>query len=292
MSDLHRKPTLVLGASGHIGKHVVEGLLLHGLPVRATARHPQPGQFPAGVEVRAADLTDPASLVPAFHGAGQAFLYAHRRGVHDLIAAATAAGLRRIVLLSSGSVLHATSRGNPITEAHRDIEDAFANAPALTVIPIRPLVLATNALAWAQAIRTNRAVSLYQPDAVTAPIHERDVAAVAVAALTGKDQTTGLLTGPAPISQRDQIAAISAATAQDITVTALTRHEALTRYSRIMPAEQAQAVLRFLDDAAAGHSPTTSTTARILQRPALPFTTWATDHATDFTPDHGRHVSA
>jgi uncharacterized protein YbjT (DUF2867 family) len=285
MSELDRKPTLVMGARGSIGQHVLDELIARGVPVRASARHPRPGQFPAGVEVHAADLTDPATLVPAFHGVGRAFLYAHRHGVRDLISVASAAGVRRIVLVSSGSVIHPTSKGNAITEAHREVEQAFADAPALTVIPIRPLVLATNALGWARAIRTDGAVSLYQPDAVTAPIHERDVAAVAVAALTGNDDTTGLLTGPAPISQRDQVAAIGAATARDIAVTALTREDALTRYSHFMPAQEAEAVLRFLDDAAAGNSPATSTVARILRRPALPFATWATDHAADFTPD-------
>jgi uncharacterized protein YbjT (DUF2867 family) len=63
-------------------------------------------------------------------------------------------------------------------------------------------------------------VPLYRPDALAAPIHERDIAAVAVAALTGNDATTGLLTGPARMNQRDQVAAISAVIGTDLTVTA------------------------------------------------------------------------
>ena len=49
-----------------------------------------------------------------------------------------------------------------------------------------------------------------------------------------------------------------------------------------MPTEQAEAVLRFLDDAAAGNSPATDAVERILGRPATPFDIWAAEHAVDF----------
>jgi uncharacterized protein YbjT (DUF2867 family) len=273
---------LVMGARGSVGSHVLAELIARGVRVRASARRPQPGQFPDGVDVRAADLTDPASLAPAFDGIERVFLYANHQGVRGVIDTARAAGVQRIVLMSSGSVVHPTSRGNAITEAHRDIEETFTAATDLTVIPIRPLVLASNALFWAGQIRAADTVALYQPDALTAPIHERDIAAVVVAALTGNDHTTDLLTGPARLSQRDQVTAIAAATGSPITVNALTRRAALIRFSRFMPTEEAEAVLRFLDDAAAGNSPATDGVERILGRPAIPFDIWAAEHTGDF----------
>jgi uncharacterized protein YbjT (DUF2867 family) len=282
MANLASKLTLVMGARGSVGKLVLDDLVGRGVPVRASARRPEPGQFPDGVDVYAADLTDPASLVPAFDGVDRVFLYANHQGVQDVVKTAQSAGVHRIVLMSSGSVIHPTSKGNPITEDHREVEEAFAAAHELTVIPIRPLVLATNTLGWAYPIKASGAVPLYQPDAMTAPIHERDIAAVAVAALTGNDATTGLLTGPARMSQRDQVAAIGAAIGKDLTVSPLTRDDALARFSRFMPTEEAEAVLRFFDDAAAGNSPATGAVEQILGRPALSFDTWATDHATDF----------
>ena len=282
MADFVSKPTLVMGARGSVGKHVLDELVSRGIPLRASARRPQPGQFPDGVDVYAADLTDPASLAPAFDGVERVFLYANHQGVADVVKTAQSAGVRRIVLMSSGSVIHPTSKGNPITEEHREVEEAFAAAPDLTVIPIRPLVLATNTLGWAYPIKASGAVPLYQPEALTAPIHERDIAAVAVAALTGDDGTTGLLTGPARMTQRDQVAAISAAIGKDLAVTALTHDDALAQFSRFMPPEEAEAVVSFLDDAAAGNSPATGTVEQILGRPAISFDIWATDHAIDF----------
>src|SRR5262245_66497010 len=74
-----------MGARGSVGKLVLEQLLAQGLSVRASARRPVPGQFPDGVDVFAADLTVPASLLPAFEGAGRVFLYANDSGVDGVI---------------------------------------------------------------------------------------------------------------------------------------------------------------------------------------------------------------
>ena len=241
MANHASQSALVMGARGSVGKYVLDELIARGVPVRASARRPQPGQFPDGIDVYAADLTEPASLAPAFDGVDQVFLYANHHGVQNVVQAARHAGVRRIVLLSSGSIIHPTSKGNPITEEHRAVEEAFAAAPDLTVIPIRPLVFATNTLGWAYPIKATGAVPLYQPDALTAPIHERDVAAVAVAALTGNDATTGLFTGRTRMTQRGQVEAIGAAIGKAITVTDLTRDDALAWFSRFMPAKEAEA---------------------------------------------------
>jgi NAD(P)H dehydrogenase (quinone) len=74
---MSRSPLLVTGASGQLGRRVVELLLAqdHG-PIIATTRTPGSLQELAarGVEVRRADFDDEASLVQAFRGAGRALL--------------------------------------------------------------------------------------------------------------------------------------------------------------------------------------------------------------------------
>lgn len=282
MPHLDLKPTLVMGASGSVGRHVLRSLVADGLPVRASSRRPRPGQLVDGVAVCAADLTDPDSLRVAFEGVAQVFLYAHPGSATDVLDAARAAGVERLVLMSSGSVIHPGSRGNAITEEHRQVEDEFAAANDVTVVPVRPLVLATNALSWAHTITASRPLSLYLPDAVTAPVHERDIAAVAVAALRGRADVSGMLTGPARLSQREQVAMIGTAIGEGIQVVELARDEAFAQLARFMPPGEAEAVLQFLDDAAAGHSPATSTVQDVLGRPATDFETWAADHAADY----------
>ncbi len=285
MKTFFSKPTLVMGARGNVGSYVLDRLLAAGLPVRASARRPEPGQFPIGLDVRAADLTDAASLRLAFDGVGQVFLYANHNGVQGVIDSARTAGVERIVLMSSGSVIHPTSTGNAITEQHRAVEAAFAAAVDLKVVPIRPLVLASNALWWARSIRANGSLALYQPDALTAPIHERDIAAVAISALTGNElpSVSGLLTGPERISQRAQVAIIAMATGQEVKVLELSRSEAIEQFVRYMPMGEAEAVLQFIDDAAAGSSPATGMVEQLLGRPAIDFKTWTLDHIADFS---------
>ena len=290
MKALLCKPTLVMGARGNVGSYVLDQLVAAGLPVRASTRRPEPGQFPLGLDVRAADLTDAASLRSAFDGVGQVFLYANHNGVEGVVDSARAAGVERIVLMSSGSVIHPTSAGNAITEQHRAVEVAFAAAVDLKVIPIHPLVLASNALWWARSIRANGSIALYQPDALTAPIHEWDIAAVAVSALTGNElpSVSGLLTGPERISQRAQVAIIAMATGREVQVLELSRSEALEQFVRYMSMGEVEAVLQFIDDAAAGNSPATSTVEQLLGRPAIAFETWTRDHIADFSqgPKH------
>ncbi len=186
--------------------------------------------------------------------------------------------------MSSGSVVLPSSRGNTITEEHREVEEAFEAASDITVVPVRPLVLATNALGWSYSIKAGGAVPLYRPDARTAPIHEKDIAAVVVEALTGgvRAAVSGVLTGPAVMTQRDQVQVIAAATGRTIGVDELDRGQAAAQFARFMSADEAEAVLRFLDDAAAGDSPATTTVSDVLGRSALGFDEWAGDHAADF----------
>lgn len=68
---------LVTGASGHLGKLVVEGLLARGVNgIIATTRTPETlAEFAArGVDVRAADFDDTSGLEKAFEGADTVFL--------------------------------------------------------------------------------------------------------------------------------------------------------------------------------------------------------------------------
>lgn len=275
--------TLVIGARGSIGRHVVSGLISAGETVRASARDPESAGMPDGVPVVAADLTKPETLAAALDGVQSVFLYANAQGMEGFAAAAQAAGVEHVVLLSSGSVLLPYAHGNAIAEEHRAAEQALATS-GLRWTPIRPLVLASNALNWSHAIRAAGVVRLLHPESVTAPIGERDIADVAVAALTsrGGDAVSDMLTGGELLSQQAQVELIGKATGRVIRIEELTEAEAREQFERFGSPEAAAAIVQFIIENTRGGSPITQTAQRVLGRAPITFEQWADEHAADF----------
>ncbi|HEV2153056.1 NmrA/HSCARG family protein [Bradyrhizobium sp.] len=65
---------LVTGATGRVGRHVVQQLVKRGADVRVLSRDPAKAEFPAGVEVVKGDLLDIEQLRTAFSGVSTLFL--------------------------------------------------------------------------------------------------------------------------------------------------------------------------------------------------------------------------
>ena len=65
---------LVIGATGRVGRHVVDQLVNRGTAVRVLTRDPSKADFPAGVEVAQGDLLDIDALRAAFTGVDAFFL--------------------------------------------------------------------------------------------------------------------------------------------------------------------------------------------------------------------------
>ena len=125
--------TLVTGGSGFVGRAVVMELLAAGREVRVLARRLDPPTLEGlPVEVVLGDLRDPASLAAAIKGCDRLFhvaadyrlwvpdpevMYAvNVQGTRDLLAAAAAAGVSRVVYTSTVGTLGNPSDGTPGTE--------------------------------------------------------------------------------------------------------------------------------------------------------------------------------
>jgi len=96
---------LVTGATGTVGRHVVDQLVKRGADVRALVRNPAKADFPAAVSVVQGDLLDVDSLRGAFAGVSTLFLLnavAPDEFTQALITLnlAREAGVERIVYLS------------------------------------------------------------------------------------------------------------------------------------------------------------------------------------------------
>lgn len=96
---------LVTGATGNVGRNVVDQLVQRGADVRAIVRNPASANLPAGVEVVPGDLLDVDALRGAFQGVSTLFLL--NAVVADeftqallTLGIAREAGVRRVVYLS------------------------------------------------------------------------------------------------------------------------------------------------------------------------------------------------
>lgn len=210
--------TLVLGATGKTGRRIVPRLRLRGVPVRPASRS-SPTPF---------DWTDPAGWDAALRDVGTVYLVPPTVAgpVHDLVARAEAAGVRRLVLLSGhgADVWGDTTFGRDMLSA----EDAVRSS-ALEWTVLRPSNFAQNFdedVFHASLLAGGLALP-------AGPVPEPfvdldDVAEVAVTVLTEPGAHAGRvyeLTGPRPVRFADAVDLISRATGLPITYKQVSRDE-------------------------------------------------------------------
>jgi uncharacterized protein YbjT (DUF2867 family) len=276
--------TVVFGARGNVGRHVAAGLLAAGEQVRVTSRNPTTAGFPSGMQVAAADLEEPGTLPAALAGAENVFLYAKAAGVQGFVEAARAAGVRHVVLLSSAAVVNADAEHNPIARQHRAVELAIEQS-GIDWTFIRPGMFAANTRWWwAEPIRRASAVRLPWPDAQTAPVHEKDIAALAVAALAGHAHSGQAYTvyGPQSLTLRQQVRHIGDAIGQEISLSVIAAGRARQELAASTSPAAADAVIGAWRAGNGGPAPTSVIVEKITGRPARTFAEWAADHADDF----------
>lgn len=211
---------VVTGGTGRVGTQVVAQLRERDLPVRVVSR--TAGRTPAGVETAgveavSADLADPASLEPHLRGADSLFLLwpftsaEVTAALAPQVAKIAARHVTRVVYLSAQPA--GERPGSFWALAERAIEDSGVRWTFL-----RPTGFASNTLMWADQIRSGDVVRWPFGSAARSLIDERDIAAVAVRALTqdGHAGSRYLLSGPALLTQAEQLAAIGHALGRDL----------------------------------------------------------------------------
>ncbi|MFI1915972.1 NAD(P)H-binding protein [Nocardia sp. NPDC020380] len=199
---------LVTGATGTVGRAVVDRLRALGEPVRALTRRPETADLPVDIEVVRGDLGVPEDVSAALTGVDRVFLLTAGPEIprHDanLAAAAAAAGVGRIVKLSSGRVDDATAT-DPIPAWHRAGE-AAVRASGIPWTMVRPLGFMSNALHWAGTVRARDTVFAPFGQGRIAVVDAGDIAAVATESLLGARHAGRLytLSGPQALSPGEQ----------------------------------------------------------------------------------------
>lgn len=275
---------LVTGATGTIGSDVVRQLAARGEKIRALTREPARARVPSGVETAPGHHRDRASVEAAMAGAKAAFLVGvfgpddaeHDRG---LVEAARAAGVRRIVKLSS------IGTGDPdlgvFATWHMPGEQAVRDS-GLQWTVLRPSSFASNTLTWAAAVREGTPAPNMMGGGRQGVVDPRDVAEIAVAALLdpGHAGRTYTLTGPETLSAHEQAAVLGEVLGRPVPLHDLSpaerREQFLAGGLSETYADSLVAAARFIEDGS--NDVVTEDVRQVLGRRARTYREWAEDH--------------
>ena len=283
---------LVIGGTGTVGREVVEQLAARGEQVRALVRSPSTAHFSSKIQLVLGDLTAPHTIDSCVNGIEGVFLvWTAPPGTAGPVLDRLARQARRIVFLSAphktAHPLFQAGQPNPITELQVEIERRLADSGAEWTI-LRPGIFAANARHWwGPQIRAGRVVRWPYLDVSTAPIDERDVAAVGVRALCedGHAGAEYVLTGSQELTQREQIEIIGRVAGRTVQTEEMTPDETRHEWRATWP-EPVVNMLLGAWGASIGHRALiTSTVAEVTGQPARTFEQWATDHADEFHVD-------
>jgi uncharacterized protein YbjT (DUF2867 family) len=182
---------LVTGATGNVGRNVVEQLVKRGADVRALVRDPSKADFPAGVEVAKGDLLDVDALRQAFTGVSTLFLL--NGVVADeytqalvTLAVAREVGIERIVYLS---VIHADRYVNVPHFAGKFGVERMIEQMGLHATILRPAYFMDNEMTIKDAIAGYGIYPMPIGTKGIAMIDARDVGEIAAIELVRREQS-------------------------------------------------------------------------------------------------------
>ena len=173
---------------------------------------------------------------------------------------------------------------NPMAEMFKDMEKQIRES-GLAWTFVRPGMFAANALNWwAARIREHDVVRWPYGDAATAPIDERDIAAVAVHALVD-DAHIGadyVITGPQSLTQREQVLTIGQVIGRPVRFEEITPDEA--RRELGFPPAAMTMLLNAWSAAVGLPAYVTTTVADVTGKSGRTFADWVANHKEAFEP--------
>jgi uncharacterized protein YbjT (DUF2867 family) len=217
---------LVTGATGNVGRLVVNHLLDTGAEIRALTNNREKAALPAGVEVAEGYIGRPESIRPALAGVDRMYLAPLPNTAREAVAMAREAGVRRIVSLTSCGA-DDEAQGDPETWHYYAVERAVEDAGVAEWTHLRAGEFMNNMLDWADMVRAGEVRAAYGR-ASFAPIDLVDIAAVAARALLedGYQGAKPVLTGPESLSKLDRVRIIGEVLGIDVRFTELDRDTA------------------------------------------------------------------
>lgn len=186
---------LVTGATGRVGRHVVDQLVKRGADVRVLTRDPAKANFAASVDVVQGDLLDIDTLRTAFTGVGTLFLLNAVAGdefTQALIALniARESGVERVVYLS---VMHSDLFVNVPHFAAKYGAERMIEQMDFGATILRPAYFIDNDVMIKDVILNHGVYPMPIGSKGVAMVDARDIAEVAAIELIRRDRAAGKL---------------------------------------------------------------------------------------------------
>jgi uncharacterized protein YbjT (DUF2867 family) len=274
---------VVTGATGNVGRPLVEQLVKAGARVRAVTRRPGLAGLPAGVEQMPEVVCRGGSAV---------FLNSRALGpeLADVVDAAHRHGVGKLVALSAINADDDDDRQPSRYRGDRNREcEQLAAGSGLPWVSLRPAVLATNFPGmWAAQIRAGDVVAGPYASASIAPIAEADIAAVAAHALLTDDLVGQRvpLTGPQSLTNAELLEILGTVLHRPLRYQEVPAEFVRRRFiDNGFPNEFAAAYIAMLAETVTSPALVTHDVEKILDRPATTFAQWAREHTALFTED-------
>lgn len=269
---------LVTGATGNVGRPLVEQLLERGHRVRALTRDPARANLPEGAEPVRGSLTDTSTLADAFTGVTAAHLISFGGDDHapltngeEILALARKAGVRRVTVLKG--------------DLDKTDLDAAVEASGLEHTYLAPVEFMSNTLEWADQIREEGVVRDGFADMRSAVVHDADIASVAATALTtdGHAGRTYWLTGPEALTAPEKVAVLAEVLGRDIRFVELSRDQVVDRWrGQGFSAEDVEFFLMMRTNPPAAGCTPLPTVEEVTGRPARTYAQWVRENAGAF----------
>jgi uncharacterized protein YbjT (DUF2867 family) len=263
---------LVTGATGNIGRRVVDHLLRAGATeVRALTNNPAKAALPAEVEVVEGYLGRIETLHAALAGVDRMYLAPLEHTVREVVSLAADAGVSRIVDLAG-------AKGGWWSSIEEAVE-----ASGVDWTHLEPGEFMDNYLMWAEQIRATGTVRDGYPAAAGAPMDIDDIAAVAATVLL-EDGHVGKayeLTGPETISRAEMVRQIGQALGCEIPYVELGHEEAVAQLTPAM-GEFARWYVDGMAELALHPQRAVPTFTQLTGRPGTTFAQWAAANADAF----------
>jgi uncharacterized protein YbjT (DUF2867 family) len=270
---------LVTGATGNIGRELVQTLAGGGEEVRALIRRDgDRSGLPAGVEGVIGDLNRPETLPAPLAGVRGVHLLSGYQDMPGVMAEIRRAGVEHVVLQSSSSV-PIGDMSNAVARYHILSEKAVRESGVPWTF-LQPNSFMSNTLQWAP-LRSGDVVTAPFPDVRVATIDPHDVAAVSAKALTsdGHAGRSYRLSGPESLLPADRVAVLAEVLGRDLRFEGQSNEDARAEMTAAMRAEYVDAFFSFFVDGTLDESQVLPTVREVTGQEPRSFVQWARAHA-------------